>query len=175
MFHSASSPPSPSGSPGTTPVASLDLCGCRSTRLQPKPPQLTPTTVGLAPPAVHLHTCHQRPLSAYAQGDCAAMGDPGPLQLLVGPGKALSPVTRLHHCTHPLLDSAAVHLHTPSLTSITSLHRHVPILRESSHSSAHQQPVCPQLAPTRTPSVCSYHYMYVCLQPAPATIQALSS
>lgn len=95
------------------------------------------------------------------------MGDPGPLQLLVGPGKALSPVTRLHHCTHPLLDSAAVHLHTPSLTSITSLHRHVPILRESSHGSAHQQPVCPQLAPTRTPSVCSYHYMYVCNQPQP--------
>ena len=93
------------------------------------------------------------------------------MQLLVGLDQALSSVTDLHHNTHLQLAPPAAYLCT--LGPIPGgLHCHVPMVRPSSHGSAHRQPeplqvpVCTQLALALAACPDPNHYMCVQLPPA---------
>lgn len=122
-------PPHPAlWSPGTAPAASLGLCSCSSPS-----PQHTPSSCAVVyhgPDPFHFHILFLLRKTMQPRENMPIAEAP---QLLVGPDEAPSSDTGLHHHTHLHLDPPAVHLHSPRLTPITSIHYRVSMVRLSSH------------------------------------------
>lgn len=141
---------------------------------------MTPTIVRVlmsSPSSCALHTASLTLVTSLhcvymPRKDYVAMGEdswqPWPPQLLMGPDKALLPVTGLHHCDHPQLAStAACHLSK----SLTMLHHHARRPRPNRQCSMCQQPRPPNyLGSSRCLSW--PQQLCVCLQLAPTTTQA---
>lgn len=137
---------------------------------------MTPTIVRVlmsSPSSCALHTASLTLVTSLhcvylPRKDYVAMGEdswqPWPPQLLMGPDKALSPVTGLHHCDHPQLAStAACHLSK----SLTMLHHHARRPRPNRQCSMCQQPRPPNYLGSRSCFPGPNNYVCVCNWPPP--------